>query len=600
MCRHCRNDRAAQPRQPTTPHCYPPRRPRLRLRPRRLLACCSLPAPHFAATPLLSSPHSTCSCHVASAGPASRLDAGYAGMRSCAAQLPHPLAPPAPPRPGPQPSGAVERGWSAGGAGRGRARRARHAQHPLQCHAAAGLPRVGGGHLERPAGRCWGWAGAVRVQQCREVPGYRAAAGSTAAHVSAHTPCAGEQCTFPATDANPISIAVVHRLQPPPHTRMRTHACREVRRLHCAVPSGRRPHTERPHQVPVGGAQPLTHEARRGQRHVSAAAAVSHGRLWGERPASHRPICVRPEAWQPPCAADSSHLLLLPTGMAQPVPAWPTSTPPHVATACCARFPAWPAPTQHAPAASPLARSFRLLNVPPSAPYLQPPFIPPCLQLPPAQHAARRALRTGPQRAAIPIHRRLERARCRGAAQLADAGAPVADGRARVSVHMRGLPGRGGAWMNVPVQGDPSRRPGKEQVVTPAATLAAVPAAVGAHSLPAGCPASQAPTPAPRSEVTVQWATRDAGSRPSVRWGAWPGALDTTAAGRSSTYSRGDMCGPPANTTGWFDPGWLHAAVMAGLQPSTRYFYQYGDEVRVPLLYCNAWVTQRPHPGHER
>ncbi|KAL4439452.1 hypothetical protein ABPG77_008781 [Micractinium sp. CCAP 211/92] len=79
-------------------------------------------------------------------------------------------------------------------------------------------------------------------------------------------------------------------------------------------------------------------------------------------------------------------------------------------------------------------------------------------------------------------------------------------------------------------------------------------------------------------EVMAQWVTRDAGSRPSVRWGTQPSDLAATAAGRSLTYGRGDMCGPPANTTGWFEPGWLHAAAMAGLQPSTRYFYQYGDE----------------------
>lgn len=45
--------------------------------------------------------------------------------------------------------------------------------------------------------------------------------------------------------------------------------------------------------------------------------------------------------------------------------------------------------------------------------------------------------------------------------------------------------------------------------------------------------------------------------------------------------SRADLCGAPANTTGWFEPGWLHAAVMRGLEPSTRFFYQYGDPVRL-------------------
>lgn len=92
------------------------------------------------------------------------------------------------------------------------------------------------------------------------------------------------------------------------------------------------------------------------------------------------------------------------------------------------------------------------------------------------------------------------------------------------------------------------------------------------------------------SEVMAHWVTRDAGSRPSVRWGAQPSDLAATAAGRSLTYGRGDMCGPPANTTGWFEPGWLHAAAMAGLQPSTRYFYQYGDEVRHGMIW--AW---EPH-----
>lgn len=76
----------------------------------------------------------------------------------------------------------------------------------------------------------------------------------------------------------------------------------------------------------------------------------------------------------------------------------------------------------------------------------------------------------------------------------------------------------------------------------------------------------------------MQWVTRDAGS-PAVRWGTRSGAHEWSAAGDSLTYTRADMCGAPANASGWVDPGWLHGAVMAGLQPSTTYFYQYGDEV---------------------
>lgn len=87
--------------------------------------------------------------------------------------------------------------------------------------------------------------------------------------------------------------------------------------------------------------------------------------------------------------------------------------------------------------------------------------------------------------------------------------------------------------------------------------------------------------------MAVQWATRDAG-RPQARWGTAPGALRHAAAGASQTYTRADMWGPPANASGWMDPGWLHRAVLAGLPPATRIFYQYGDEVR-GMVEC--WVA---------
>ena len=89
----------------------------------------------------------------------------------------------------------------------------------------------------------------------------------------------------------------------------------------------------------------------------------------------------------------------------------------------------------------------------------------------------------------------------------------------------------------------------------------------------------------------VQWVTRDRGS-PRARWGkrsvhagsssgggGGGGSYEHNATGSSSTYTREEMCGAPANTTGGMQPGWLQAAVMSGLEPSTRYYYQYGDEV---------------------
>ena len=37
------------------------------------------------------------------------------------------------------------------------------------------------------------------------------------------------------------------------------------------------------------------------------------------------------------------------------------------------------------------------------------------------------------------------------------------------------------------------------------------------------------------------------------------------------------MCGAPANTTGWIDPGTLNYVTLEGLMTSTKYYYVYGD-----------------------
>lgn len=81
-----------------------------------------------------------------------------------------------------------------------------------------------------------------------------------------------------------------------------------------------------------------------------------------------------------------------------------------------------------------------------------------------------------------------------------------------------------------------------------------------------------------RSEMSIQWSTRDAG-QPQVRWGTESGHYTASSRGSSVTYTRKDLCDAPATTTGWIDPGFTQNAIMTGLEPSTRYFYSYGDEV---------------------
>ena len=69
-----------------------------------------------------------------------------------------------------------------------------------------------------------------------------------------------------------------------------------------------------------------------------------------------------------------------------------------------------------------------------------------------------------------------------------------------------------------------------------------------------------------------------------VRWGTEPGRYTHAAPAHTATYTRQELCGPPANDAGWVEPGMLHAAVIGGLEPRRRYYYVYGDEVRAQGL----------------
>jgi hypothetical protein len=61
----------------------------------------------------------------------------------------------------------------------------------------------------------------------------------------------------------------------------------------------------------------------------------------------------------------------------------------------------------------------------------------------------------------------------------------------------------------------------------------------------------------------------------------------------TTTYSSTDMCGPPATSFGYIDPGLIHTVIFKGLTPGHAYNYQFGDDIggwssvfsfKVPLL----------------
>ncbi|KAK8950263.1 putative inactive purple acid phosphatase 24 [Platanthera guangdongensis] len=77
------------------------------------------------------------------------------------------------------------------------------------------------------------------------------------------------------------------------------------------------------------------------------------------------------------------------------------------------------------------------------------------------------------------------------------------------------------------------------------------------------------------------------GTNMKLTWVSGDGSAQQVqyADGRNSTslvttFTQHDMCSDlsPAKDFGWHDPGYIHSAIMTGLQPSSSYFYKYGSE----------------------
>jgi hypothetical protein len=70
--------------------------------------------------------------------------------------------------------------------------------------------------------------------------------------------------------------------------------------------------------------------------------------------------------------------------------------------------------------------------------------------------------------------------------------------------------------------------------------------------------------------------------------------LTFTAGAATDTYTREDLCGGVANSTGFINPGLFHTAKMTGLAPDTQYFYSYGSPVRA----CLSSMQHQLHGAH--
>ncbi len=66
------------------------------------------------------------------------------------------------------------------------------------------------------------------------------------------------------------------------------------------------------------------------------------------------------------------------------------------------------------------------------------------------------------------------------------------------------------------------------------------------------------------TEMNVMWNTLNS-SNPTVQWGTVSGNYTWRAPAVTHTYTSNDVCGEPAKTYAWINPGLFHEAVMTNL-----------------------------------
>ncbi|XP_040383747.1 nucleotide pyrophosphatase/phosphodiesterase-like isoform X2 [Oryza brachyantha] len=104
------------------------------------------------------------------------------------------------------------------------------------------------------------------------------------------------------------------------------------------------------------------------------------------------------------------------------------------------------------------------------------------------------------------------------------------------------------------------------------------------------------------NEMTVTWTSgydiQEA--YPFVEWGMKWNPPVRTAAG-TVTFDRESLCGEPARTVGWRDPGFIHTAFLTDLWPNKEYYYKIGHMLPDGKVVWGKFYSFRapPYPGQK-
>ncbi|KAJ4961969.1 hypothetical protein NE237_021879 [Protea cynaroides] len=104
------------------------------------------------------------------------------------------------------------------------------------------------------------------------------------------------------------------------------------------------------------------------------------------------------------------------------------------------------------------------------------------------------------------------------------------------------------------------------------------------------------------NEMTVTW-TSGYGlneSEPFVEWGR-QGETQIRSPAVTLTFTRESLCGPPATTVGWRDPGFIHTTFMKELWPNAMYTYKLGHKLINGSYVWSPMYSFKasPYPGQD-
>eukprot|EP00294_Goniomonas_avonlea_P015881 CAMPEP_0114553756 /NCGR_PEP_ID=MMETSP0114-20121206/7840_1 /TAXON_ID=31324 /ORGANISM="Goniomonas sp, Strain m" /LENGTH=573 /DNA_ID=CAMNT_0001738745 /DNA_START=7 /DNA_END=1728 /DNA_ORIENTATION=- len=102
------------------------------------------------------------------------------------------------------------------------------------------------------------------------------------------------------------------------------------------------------------------------------------------------------------------------------------------------------------------------------------------------------------------------------------------------------------------------------------------------------------------TEMLVQWQSAQHHDYPEVQWSLTPDFANFSSANATSTtFTRGDLCGAPANVQGYMDPGYFHAALITGLVPGvTKAYYRFGSVAHGFSPVYSFLAPAAPNPSH--